>query len=141
MTTADVRFGRVKMGLLHFARVLLAIECLSKSPGIIFSCSGAGFISQGYEGVSATGYGAWKCGARVGVSFALSVAGRTDCRVDVRKIEGLTTDTNPTVVGYAAALAIWKALGFEPSQETIEKAETIVFSSWKRPYDEIPVFA
>ena len=45
------------------------------------------------------------------------------------------------IVGYAAALAVWKALGHQPSSEIVEKTESIVFSSWRRPHDEIPTFA
>ena len=142
MSTADIKFGRVKNGLPHFAHVSLAIERVSASPEIVFSCSGAGFKSQGYtEEVPAVGYDDWKDGARAGISFALLLAGVAGCRVDVRRIDGLSTDTNPTIVGYAAALAVWRALGFEPSSEIIEKLESIVFSSWRRPHDEIPIFA
>ena len=87
------------------------------------------------------GYDDWKDGARAGIAFALSLTTRTGCRVEVQRIEGLTTDTNPTIGGYAAALAVWEALGFEPSSEITKKLEAIVFSSWRRPQNEIPVFA
>jgi hypothetical protein len=142
MITADVKFGRVKNRLPYFARVSLAVECASDSPELKFSCSGSGFTSQGYvEQVPATGYDDWKSGASAGILFALSVTRHTKCRMDIQGIEGRTTDTNPTVVGYAAALAVWKALHFEPSSEVIEKLETIVFNSWNRPCNEIPTFA
>ena len=142
MSTADIKFLQVKNGLPHCASVSLSVECPSESPEILFRCSGAGFTSQGYiEEVPAVGYEDWKGGARAGISFALSVADRTGCRVEVCMIEGPTTDTNPTIVGYAAALAVWKALGHQPSSEIIEKTESIVFSSWRRPHDEIPTFA
>jgi hypothetical protein len=141
MATADIRFARYKNGLPHAARVVLEVECPSSFPGIDFSSSGRGFYSQGYvEEVPAAGYEDWKGGARVGVSFALSEAGRADCRVNVSKIEGLSTDTNPTIVAYAAALAVWKALSFEAPTEVVEQLETLVFTSWNRPYDEIPKF-
>ena len=86
------------------------------------------------------GYDDWKNGARAGISYALSLAERHDCWVNVTMIEGLGTDTNPTIVGYTAAVAVWQALDFVPPQEVIEKLEAIVFNSWKRPYDETPVF-
>jgi hypothetical protein len=141
MTTADIRFGRYKNGLPYAAHIVLDVESPSPAPGTNFSCSGRGFTSQGYiEEVPATGYEDWKGGAEAGVSFALSAAGRSDCRVNVSKIEGLTTDTNPTIVAYAAALAVWKALGFEPAKELVERLEELVFSSWKRPHDELPKF-
>lgn len=141
MQTADIRFGRYKSGLPYAAHVVLEVERPASTPGVDFSCSGQGFRSQGHiEEVPATGYDHWKDGAKVGISFALSAAGTTDCRVKVTKIEGLSTDTNPTIVAYAAALAVWKALGFEPPKELVEKLEALVFTSWKRPYDEIPTF-
>jgi hypothetical protein len=75
------------------------------------------------------------------VAFALSVAGDPAVRVVITKIEGLSgTDTNPTIVGAAAALAMWRALGFEPPSEVIERLEAVVFESWRRPLDEIPSF-
>ena len=141
MTTADIRFGRYKNGLPHAAHVTLEVESSSSNPGINFSCSGQGFRSHGFiEEVPARGYDEWKGGAEAGVAFALSVAGKSDCRVNVSKIEGLTTDTNPTIVAYAAALAVWKALGFEPARKLVEQVEGLVFSSWKRPHNEIPKF-
>ena len=142
MTTADVKVARIKNGFPYFARVVLAIERAATEPQILFSCSGrGGFISQGYiEEVPAIGYDDWKGGARAGISFALAISHQTDCRVNVSTIEGLTTDTNPTIVGYAAALAVWRALEFNPGAEIIEKMESTVFASWRRPLEEIPAF-
>jgi hypothetical protein len=141
MPTADIRFGRYKNGLPHVAHVVLEVEGSSAGPGIEFTCSGRGFTSQGYiEEVPAVGYDDWKDGARVGVSFALSAADKANCRVVVSKIEGLTTDTNPTIVAYAAAQAVWRSLDFVPAKDIIDRMEAIVFSSWERPHDEIPRF-
>ena len=65
----------------------------------------------------------------------------SNCRVVITKIEGLDLiDTNPIIVGVAAALATRSALKFEPPKEVIDKLESFVFSSWERPYGEIPVF-
>src|ERR1051326_148998 len=139
MPTADIKFGRFKDGRGYFARVVLEVERPSSTPGTDFSCSGEGFRSQGYvEEVPPTGYNDWKGGAKAGIAFALATAGAPDCRVNVTKIEGLGTDTNPTVVAYSAALAVWKALGVELPKEPVEKLEALVFTSWKRPYDEVP---
>jgi hypothetical protein len=60
--------------------------------------------------------------------------------VTITKIDGLTTDTNPTIVGFAAILAVWQALEFNPSREMIEKLENRVFESWNKPYEELPIF-
>jgi hypothetical protein len=56
------------------------------------------------------------------------------------QIEGLTTDTNPTIVGFASILAVWQALESSPSREIIDKLEDRVFESWNKPDDELPIF-
>ncbi|MEM1178016.1 MAG: hypothetical protein AAGM22_06715 [Acidobacteriota bacterium] len=143
MKTADIKFGKYRNGLPHFARVVLSVVVPSKAPGVTFSCSGTGgFVPQGYiEEVPAEGYDDWKAGAETGVVFALSAIGQSRCRVDIQIIEGLTTDTNPTIVGYTAAKAVWAAMGVQPPAEVDEKLLELVFSSWDKPYDEIPTFA
>lgn len=142
ITNSETKFARHKNGKGYFAQVALIVEYPSTSPNVDFRCSGRGFFSQGcVEEATAKGYNDWKAGAKVGVEFALSTAGMSNCSVVITKIEGLdVTDTNPTIVGAAAALATWSALKFEPPKEVIDKLESFVFSSWERPDDEIPVF-
>jgi hypothetical protein len=139
---SEAKFARYQNGKGYFARVSLTIEYPSTFLGIDFCCSGCGFFSQGYvEEVTAEGYTDWKAGAKAGVEFALSIAKILNCHVVITKIEGLDiTDTNPTIIGAAAALAIWSALKFEPSKEVIHQLETVVFSSWERSHEEIPIF-
>src|SRR5262245_17709314 len=111
--TALIR--KVKGGFLYFADVDFSVESSSDTPRIEFACSGKGFTSQGtFEDAPAVGYDHWKNGARVGVTFALSIAGRPAAAVVVNRITGLTSDTNPTIVAVAAAQAVWSALGFVP---------------------------
>jgi hypothetical protein len=142
MKAAESKYVRNKEGFTSFARVTLAVHAESTEPGIEFACSGRGFYSQGYvEEVPALGYEDWKAGARAGVTFGLSIVGNPGIRVVVTKIEGLETTTNPTIVGAAAALAVWRALGFEPPGEAVEKLEAAVVESWRRPYGEVPNFA
>src|SRR5262249_14783579 len=98
-------------------------------------------VGQGYlEDVPARGYEIWKAGARAGVEFALAVAALPPARVTINRITGLTTDTNPTVVGVAAAFALWQAVGFSPSAEVVVRLEAAAFTSWQRDPDEIPRF-
>lgn len=141
MPSGAAKFARVQNGLPHFAEVALEVEILPGGTEILCDCSGAGFLGQGYlEEVPARGYDAWKAGARAGVEFALSVGAIPSARVRIGRVAGLTTDTNPTVVGVAAALALWRAVGFSPSADVVERLEAAAFSSWKRDPDEIPRF-
>jgi hypothetical protein len=139
---SEKKIARHKNGKGYFARVSLTVEYPSTSPNVDFCCSGCGFFSQGYvEEATAEGYDDWKAGAKVGVNFALSIAEMSNCQVVITKIEGLdATDTNPTIVGAAAALATWSALKFEPQKEAIDKLEMLVFKSWEQAHDEIPIF-
>lgn len=142
MPAAEARFARYRLGLPYFAEVAVEVDRSSQEPGIEFRCSGRGFFSQGYEEiVPAVGYDDWKNGASAGVAFALVVVEADLARVIVTRISGLGTDTNPSVVGATAALAVWRALGFEPPAEIISRLEEVVFGSWQRPQDEIPQFA
>lgn len=144
-SNAEAQIKRVRNGLLHFAEVALRLESPSTTAGIEFHCTGRGWIRQGYlEDAPATGYDDWKAGARAGASFALSVAA-VNCPVDtarvlIDRITGLTTDTNPTIVGAAAALAVWKAIPFLPPPDILQRLEAVLFNSWQLPADAAPKF-
>ena len=139
MVESEGKFARVSSGLPHFAQVWIRVE--EGSGNISVRCSGAGFTSQGsFEDAPAVGYDHWKAGAAAGVRYALGHAGRGDIDVTIARIAGLSTDTNPTIVGAAAALATWNALGFVPVPSEWARVESIVFGSWQRPLDEIPSF-
>jgi hypothetical protein len=142
MTPVEGVFARYHNRRPFAARVTVSVESPSSQPGILFRCSGDGWIGQGYlEEVPAVGYDDWKAGAKAGIEHALAVAQAVAARVEVIKILGMMTDTNPSVVGAAAALATWKALAFEPPAEVIQSLESVVFGSWRRPDDAIPRFA
>ena len=142
MNAATARFARYKNKLPHCAVVSLTVENAVGIPSIDMACAGQGFASQGYiEEVPAHGYDDWQEGARAGVLYALSVAETEGAHVFVTKIEGLTTDTNPTIVGAAAALATWAALKFDAPKDVLERLEAQACSSWQLPHDSIPKFA
>lgn len=141
MLNAEAKIRRIRSGLLHFAEVALRLESPSSAPGIEFHCSGEGWIRQGrIEDAPSTGYDDWKAGARIGVEFALSVMSSPPTRVLIDRISGLVTDTNPTIVGGAAALAVWEALAFSPPPDTLERLEAVVFASWRQPPDTVTDF-
>jgi hypothetical protein len=141
MATGRAKVARVKNGLPHFAEVALEIDRRPGNAEVSFRCGGTGFIGQGLlEEVPPSGYDDWKAGARAGVELALAVAEVSGAHVRIDHIAGLTTDTNPTLVGVAAALAVWRALGFSPSEEVVNRLEAIAFASWQRAPEEIPRF-
>jgi hypothetical protein len=139
MSESEHRFLRVQGGKTYFAEVTVAVE--EGSGEVAVMCSGPGFTSQGYmEEVPADGYDDWKAGAIAGVRHALTHAGRHDVNVRISRIVGISTDTNPTIVGAAAARAVWTALGFEAGPVELARIDAIVFSSWQRPQEEPPSF-
>jgi hypothetical protein len=102
---------------------------------------GRGFVSQGYiEEVPEKGYDDWKQGALAGIAYALATSVDHPCQVTVTKIEGLSSDTNPTIVGGAAIQALWFAVEYAPSQEQMEHVDRLVFQSFSHPADHLPAF-
>lgn len=140
---AQGRFTRYKFSKPFFAIVTVTVEPATE-PSIEVKCSGnfrpEDFMQGQIEDVAERGHNDWKAGGCAGVSYALRLAQAPPCRVTITKIEGLFTDTNPTIVGAAAAFAVWKALDYQPSQEEIQRLEEIVFSSWSLPDGAVPSF-
>jgi hypothetical protein len=137
MKEAEGRFLRHRAGSGFAAWVNARIE--PESSGLEVRCSGSGFKSQGnLEEAPAEGYDDWKAGALAGARYALELAGRPEGGVLITRIAGFTTDTNPTIVGAAAAFAVWEALGYRPSPDEIERIEKLVFASWEQPAHTVP---
>lgn len=136
------KFARQKDGLPHYAEVVVTVDSATRERSIEFHCTGAGWTGQGYlEDAPTTGYDDWKAGAQVGARFACEIAGVPGARVRIERITGMETDTNPTIVAAAAALAVWNAIGFEPAHSVHALVEAHVFASWKRQQGEIPDLA
>lgn len=141
MITTVGRFTRQTQGKGYAAVVTLTIDLSATDKHVSVECHGRGFYSQGYiEEVPEQGYDNWKQGAVVGVNYALDVAGIGPCHVMITKIEGLTTDTNPTVVAVAAMDAVWKGLDFTPPADIDTSVKAAALASWNQPYDAIPEF-
>jgi hypothetical protein len=141
MASGEARFARVHQGLSYFAEVALEVELTGERGATRCACTGSGFVAQGHlEEVPRDGYDGWKAGGRAGVDFAVSAAALPPARVTIVRIAGLTTDTNPTVVAAAAAFALWQVVGFSPPAHVIERLEAAVFTSWRRPPDQVPKF-
>jgi hypothetical protein len=135
------KFARHKDGLPYFAEVALGVSPDAQLWRVELRCTGDGYTSQGtLEDASPAGYGAWKAGAAAGARFACAIAEIPRAHVIVGRISGLSTDTNPSTVAAAAALAVWNAVGFAPAPAVVARMEAHVFSSWHRPQDYIPDF-
>ncbi len=136
------KYARQHRGVGHFARVTVQLEENVSEPIITVQCGAVPQVtSQGVvEDVPAEGYSGWKQGAVIGATYALEVAGLETVAVIVSRIQGLTTETNPTVVGAAAAIGVWQALGYSPTPEQIQRIKRAVYVSWLHPYDASPDF-
>lgn len=140
--TVDGTFRRVHHSLPFAATVTVKVEFDMPQTEVHVDCHGKGWGgSQGeLDDVSAQGYDDWKAAAVHGVRYALEVAQAPATRVTITRIAGRDgTDTNPTIVGAAAADAVWKAIAYQPSDETRHHIESIVFTSWQRP-EALPNF-
>ncbi len=141
MLVGQAKLARIHGGRPHFAEVALTLEVSTGATAIDFACTGRGFLGQGHvEEVPDLGYDDWKAGARAGVAHALSVAELPSARVTITRLAGLSTDTNPTVVGAAAAYALWSAAQFAPPADVVERLEAAVLASGQRPWQEVPRF-
>jgi hypothetical protein len=139
MLASSGRFARIRNKLPYVATVDIEVDESTPETSVQVACHGRGFVGHGYiEDVPAHGYEVWKKGAIVGVEYALKQSGKSG-RVVITRIQGTTTETNPTIVGAAAIDALWKAFAFEPSDELRTHIEEIVFNSWAVPYDSVPV--
>ena len=135
------KFNKVKNGISYFAEVYLDINLKTVSKTIEIRCDGQGFSAQGHmETATSFGYDDWKQGAVLGIEYACQKANCINYHITITKIIGLSTDTNPTIVGVTAILAVWQAINFVVAKETIRKLEEYVFTSWNMAIAELPYF-
>jgi hypothetical protein len=138
---SEGKIACIRNKLLYFAVVHLEIRFPAEETSILMACHGRGFVSQGYiEEVPEKGYDDWKQGALAGIAYALATCVDRPCQVTVTKIEGLSSDTNPTIVGDAAIQALWSAMQYTPSREQMERVDQLVFQSFSHPVDYLPEF-
>ncbi len=127
MAAIKNRFFKIHEGIPFFARVTLDIEVISKQHNeIIIDC-------EAFDE-------SWKSGAEKGIDFALSILkSEKRYRVSLTKIEGSTTDTNPTTVGTASIFGVWKGTDYQADQNLISQLEKLTFDSWGKG-EKIPDF-
>lgn len=135
------KFNKIKNGISYFAEVHLMVDLEACNKIIKIQCAGQGFSTQGsIEEVPKIGYAAWKQGAILGIKYACQKANLLNYNITIMKIRGLSTDTNPTIVGMASILAIWQTVNFIPTTDTINTLEEQVFASWDKEFSVLPDF-
>ena len=140
MKKGEARFVRQYNKAGYFALVKLEVEREWNNLEITTDCHGSTSTSQGHiEEVPANGYDDWKQGAVNGVKFALEAINKQNAKVVITHIEGLTTDTNPTIVAAAAARAIWNAFEIRIPENTEKNLEDYVLQSWSNNSSFVPV--
>ncbi len=141
MVQVEGKFLRQYQGLPYAARVTVYVQSDQTGPHVLVECGGQPGSSQGdVEEATAMEYTDWKQGAEAGVRHALKETGQEQFCVRIIRIAGMSTDTNPTIVGAAAMQAVWQALGYNPLATEIERIERIVFGSWQEADDFVPNF-
>lgn len=130
MLMGEGKFLRQVKGLGCAARVQVNVDIQAEQHYITFECKGKGFLRQGYiEEASDEGYKDWKAGAVIGAEFALKICNHSEYGVIITKIEGMTTDTNPTIVAVATAFSVWDALSFKIEDELMSQLVETVSNS------------
>ncbi len=133
MLCGEFFFKRVYKGVAFWARVTVEVDTSTEDSYINMLCNGKGIDSEGCgEEVTANGYEDWKLGAIEGVKYALDICSHPNYGVSIKKIEGLTTDTTPTVVGIATAYAIWNAIGYNVPEDVVKALEEKVAREYDR---------
>lgn len=133
------KFAIVKNRKPFFGEVILEIEVLENAVvhQIIENYQGDGFKSQGYvETIPKEGYETWKTGIKNGILYGLSrINDERKFRVSILESSGLSTDTNPIILAYAASRAILEKIEHIELQNEKDKLEALVFSSWNYKFD------
>ncbi|GAA0728469.1 hypothetical protein GCM10009430_37670 [Aquimarina litoralis] len=141
--TSEYKVRKVKNGITQFGEIKLTIELIENNTlEIIENYNGKGFHSQGYiEILPKKGYDTWKKGISNGIKYAYSkIKSNTRLKVIIEEASGLSTDTNPTIIGFAASRALLSKFENNESEQKLAELEFFVTSSWKYDLDSIPDF-
>lgn len=134
------RFIKYKNGLSYFATVNLEIEKNDNRNQVIENYSGIGYSNHSVD-VGKIGMEDWKKGLIKGLEFVLSYSPEF-MKITVHQVSGKPiTDTNPTIVGYTAILAVLEKVNISIDPEKLEQLENFVYKSWENGNDQkIPDF-
>jgi hypothetical protein len=143
--TSENIVRKIKNGLPHLGKVTLTLKPTEK--GVLeieenYLDKNSSGTSQGQiESIPKEGYNYWKKGIRNGIEYADSkLTENSGLKITIESGIGLSTDTNPTIIGFSASRAILEKLPNCESITELEKLEKLVYSSWNYKYDAIPDF-
>ena len=142
MKNALYKWFKVKNGVPFGAAIGLKVRPNFQFKNtIIDACQGQGFKGQGMIiQVPEIGFESWKQGAKIGLEYCFSMV-NDFWTVELVTIEGLVSDSNPTIIGYVAIRAFFDSIGQELDNDKIEQLEAVVFKSWERQHlDHLPDF-
>lgn len=146
--TLDYQWRKIKNGKPFLGVVNLEISPNDNQNEIIEEYNGDGWIGMGYlASIPAetepgkAGFTDWKKAVQKGLEFAFSKT-ETKWTVKIKKAAGLiSTDTNPTILGYTVILAFCKQANIELDVALLQKIEDFTFKSWEaKNYEKIPNF-
>ncbi|WP_234418277.1 hypothetical protein [Aquimarina aquimarini] len=101
----------------------------------------SGYSQGQIESIPKEGYNDWKNGIKNGIEYAYEkLTKHKGLKVIIDSAIGLSTDTNPTIIGFAASRAVLEKLSNCESKNELEQLESLVFSSWDYNHDAIPDF-
>ncbi|QQR87013.1 MAG: hypothetical protein IPJ76_01940 [Flavobacteriales bacterium] len=126
------KLAKMKGGLGHYGEITVVVEArLADEPTIVEAYSGTGWERQGYaHTIPDKGFDDWKSAIRMGIEYALRRLEEQSIRVTVKEATGLITDTNATILAYAASRALLENLPNLESQTEKDRFEQLVFSSF-----------
>jgi len=140
---SEYKVAKIQQGNPYLGEVHLTIELTTnESLEIVENYQGNGFVSQGYEEVIAEkGEHTWKKGVLSGITYAYNkLIGNQGLKVTITRVSGLITDTNPTILGFAASRAILTKLEHTECKQDLAILENLVLNSWNDDFEAIPDF-
>jgi hypothetical protein len=126
------KLAKINGGLGHYGEITVVVEARhADEPTIVEAYTGAGWERQGYaHTIPDKGFDDWKSAIRMGIEYALRRLDEQSIRVTVKEATGLITDTNATILAYAASRALLENLPNLESQTEKDRFEQLVFSSF-----------
>lgn len=83
----------------------------------------------------------WNQGIIIGLKYALKkILHKKKFHITILNIEGLHSDTNPTILAYAASRAILVKFPHQESKLQHKRLEKLLYSSWDFNHNGIPDF-
>jgi hypothetical protein len=80
----------------------------------------------------------WKQGAEIGIKYAAKKLNILNIKVRISSIQGLDTDTNPTIVAFAAINGIYQYHNYEISDIELQKMFELGKQSWLKEFNHVP---